>query len=151
MLGVRLTKYQQTHSDIQPATQQMFTCLFTYWLEPILYLQQLPLWTDLLSSCIYTFNRNIQDYHIACSLGISEVKEKLNSTIWSASKSLANWNVSVSLKVRLCRHLVILATDLQCLHVFNILSHTTVCGVSQQGMWCSVTQYMSRMCAWLPC
>ena len=37
MLGVRLTKYQQIHSDIQPAVQQMFTCLFTYLLEPLLY------------------------------------------------------------------------------------------------------------------
>ena len=30
VLGVKLTKYQQIHSDIQPAAQQMFTCLFTY-------------------------------------------------------------------------------------------------------------------------
>ena len=30
VLGVILTKYQQIHSDIQPAVQQMFTCLFTY-------------------------------------------------------------------------------------------------------------------------
>ena len=29
MLGVRLTKYQQIHSDIQCAAHQMFTCLFT--------------------------------------------------------------------------------------------------------------------------
>ena len=30
VLGVRLTKYQQIHSDIQCAAHQMFTCLFTY-------------------------------------------------------------------------------------------------------------------------
>ena len=29
-LRVRLTKYQQMHSDTPPAAQQMFTCLFTY-------------------------------------------------------------------------------------------------------------------------
>ena len=29
-IGVRLTKYQQILSDRQPATQQMFTRLFTY-------------------------------------------------------------------------------------------------------------------------
>ena len=31
MLEVRLTKYQQIHSDIQCAAHQMFTCLFTHW------------------------------------------------------------------------------------------------------------------------
>ena len=30
VLGVRLTKYQQIHSDIPPAAQQIFTFLFTY-------------------------------------------------------------------------------------------------------------------------
>ena len=30
VLRVRLTKNQQIHSDIQPAAQQMFICLFTY-------------------------------------------------------------------------------------------------------------------------
>ena len=30
VLGVRLTKYQQIHTDTQPDAQQMFTFLFTY-------------------------------------------------------------------------------------------------------------------------
>ena len=30
VLGVRLTKHQHIHLDIQPAKQQMFTSLFTY-------------------------------------------------------------------------------------------------------------------------
>ena len=38
VIGVRLTKYQQIHRDIQCAAHQMFTCLFTHWLEPRLYL-----------------------------------------------------------------------------------------------------------------
>ena len=37
MLGVKLTKYQQIHPDIAPAAQQMFTFLFTYLMEPLLY------------------------------------------------------------------------------------------------------------------
>ena len=35
MLGVRLTKYQQIHSDIAPAVQQMYASLFTYLLETL--------------------------------------------------------------------------------------------------------------------
>ena len=34
MLGVKLTKYQQRHSDVAPAAHQMFTSLLTYLLEP---------------------------------------------------------------------------------------------------------------------
>ena len=35
VVGVRLTKCQQTHPDIPLAAQQMFTFLFTYLLEPL--------------------------------------------------------------------------------------------------------------------
>ena len=37
VLGVRMTKCQQIHSDIAPAAQQMFTYLFTYLLGPLYY------------------------------------------------------------------------------------------------------------------
>ena len=37
VLGVRMTKCQQIHSDIAPAAKQMFTYLFTYLLGPLYY------------------------------------------------------------------------------------------------------------------